>query len=454
MKKIDEIRNVLHKQISTSKWPGYVYCYPHKKAYRLKNNIDIGQIWAKPVSELNLYIHIPFCESRCAYCNLFTLPIGKCGKADNTNYVNNYIQAVLRQIKYYKRFFNSPKILSLYFGGGTPNYLSIEQLERIFSSLKSAFPNWDDEIEPCIECSPYLFDKLYIEGLKKIGFRRISMGMQSFDGNDLKIMNRYSEPTTLLEMYNLVKCVGLNTNVDIIYGLPNQNVEAMLKNLDMVISLSPKPENISFYPLVVRKLTGMDTINQSKSISGDEKYKFFNIACKMLTDNGYQWESSVRFSFIGGNSTYKQQTLEFQGICTLGIGSGARSYAQTTNYVQPYKVQPKPTREVLDTYINANFETGIPFEVFHFNNDELKRKFIIFSFLKAKLSIVRYYNKFGEYPENSYSDAFQVLHELQLIEKTGEWLVLTDKGKRYHDIVVNLFESEKVKQLKKAYNLE
>ena len=211
MKKIDEIRNVLHEQISVSKWPGYVYCYPHKKAYRLKNHINIGQIWAEPVSELNLYIHIPFCESRCAYCNLFTLPIGKREKASNADYLNDYVRAVLRQIAYYKQFFNNTKILSLYFGGGTPNYLSIEQLEKILSALKVAFPKWDDEIEPCIECSPYLFDELYIKELKRLGFRRISMGMQSFDGNDLKIMNRCSEPTTLLKMYNLVRCAGLNT---------------------------------------------------------------------------------------------------------------------------------------------------------------------------------------------------------------------------------------------------
>jgi len=321
------------------------------------------------------------------------------------------------------------------------------------NALNEAFPNWKDGIEPCIECSPYLFDEEYILGLKKLGFRRISMGMQSFDDEDLKIMNRRSESTTLLDMYDLVKKAGLNTNVDIIYGMPGQSMEAMLKNLKKVIDLSPRPENISLYPLVVRKLTGMDEIAKGKSLHGGEKYGFFNEACRILVENGYQWESSVRFSLISGGSNYEQQSLEFQGVSTLGIGSGARSYGPNANYAQPYRVQPKPTREILNTYINANFAEGIPFEVFNFGDDESRRKFIIFSFLKSKLDTGIYFDNFGENPTDSYPTEFKVLAEMGLVKTVDGWLKLTDKGLRYHDIVVNLFESEKVQELKKGYTL-
>ena len=448
------MKELVHERIAASKWPGYVYCYPHKKAYRPVNNLNLSQIWDKSVNKLNLYVHIPFCESRCAYCNLFTLPIGRRDNKNNVGYIDNYVQSVVRQIEGYRHYFDNPKILSLYFGGGTPNYLSIDQLKKIVDALREAFPNWDNNTEPCIECSPYLLDKEYIRSLKELGFRRISMGMQSFDSNDLKTMNRCSEAKRLIEVYDLVRKAGLNTNVDIIYGLPGQDMKAMLKNLEMVMGLSPKSPNISLYPLVVRKLTGMDAIMQGRSISGDEKYEFFNEACKILEDNGYEWESSIRFVLGGSNSTYKQQLLEFEGVYTLGIGSGARSYAPQANYVQPYKIMPKPTKEIIDTFISTNFVKGIPLEAFYFNKDELRRKFITFSFLRATLDINRYKDEFGESPEESYTTEFQILNDLGLVEKKEKEIILTDKGKRYHDIVVDIFESEQVKQLKENYDLE
>ena len=117
MKDATQIRTSLEKQISASQWPGYVYGYPHKQAFRLDNCLDMAKVWDGSVKELNLYIHIPFCEGRCAYCNLFTLPIGKRKKVGNSEYIDTYIDAMLRQIEYYKQFFDNPKILSLYFGG-------------------------------------------------------------------------------------------------------------------------------------------------------------------------------------------------------------------------------------------------------------------------------------------------------------------------------------------------
>lgn len=448
------LKETIAQQIQTSRWPGYVYTYPHKKAYRLFEKLDMTNVWKKAPGKLNLYVHIPFCETRCTYCNLFLMPVGKKDQGGAQEYTDMYVDAVNRQIERYRPLFDNPEIVSVYFGGGTPNYLSLKQLGRIVNRLKWAFPNWSNEIEPSIECLPYLLNEEYLQGLREMGFRRISIGVQSLDHGDLKVMNRKSDSARILDIYRLARKAGLNTNVDIIYGLPGQNMEAMVKNLMTVISLSPKPSTINLYPLVVRELTGMAKIVPGGHVSGEEKYEFFQEACRVLAEYGYQWESSVRFALVGGNSTYRQQILEFEGICTLGLGSGARSYAPTASYAQPYKVGRGSTKGIIDAYIEADFAEGIPFEAFFFNPDELKRRAVIFGFLLGALDMARYQGEFGESPEQSYPAEFEALCEHGLIEiKAGRFL-LSDKGRRYHDIVVNIFESEEVRRLKDAFDLQ
>lgn len=448
------LKETVAQQIQASRWPGYVYTYPHKKAYRLFEKLDMTSVWKEAPDKLNLYVHVPFCETRCTYCNLFLMPLGKKDQGGAQEYTDMYVDAVIRQIESYRPLFNNPEIVSVYFGGGTPNYFSLKQLDRIVDRLRQAFPNWDSEIEPSIECLPYLLDEEYLQGLREMGFRRISMGVQSLDHGDLKVMNRESDSARILDIYRLARQAGLNTNIDIIYGLPGQNMEAMIQNLMRVLSLSPQPSTINLYPLVVRELTGMAKIVPGGHASGEEKYEFFHEACRILAENGYQWESSVRFSLVGGNSTYKQQILEFEGICTLGLGSGARSYAPTVSYAQPYKVRRGPTKGIINAYIEADFAEGIPFEAFFFGPDELKRRFVIYSFLLGALDFSRYQGEYGESPDQSYPAEFEALREHGLVEMNANRLLLSDKGRRYHDIVVNVFESEQVRRLKDAFDLQ
>lgn len=455
MNTVRDIVKALEFQMSESKWPGYVYSYPHKKAYRTVEHLNLAKVWPVGTADLNLYVHVPFCIKRCSYCNLFLIPLGEPSK--NQEYVDRYIDALLRQIEFYTHFFKtpSPNIHSLYFGGGTPNYLSIAQLTRIMNALRTEFPNWIDGIEPCMEASPYLFNEAYIAALAELGFGRISMGIQSLNEDDLKIMNRDANPTTILDVYALLKKYGLGTNVDMIYGLQNQNMQAMQTNLKKLLALSPHSENISLYPLVIRPETGFgkQVAKRSLPMADDTvKYKFFEWACEYLSQNGYEWQSSVRFALRDTASTYAQQTLEFAGMSTLGLGAGARSYAPNHNYAQPYQVARGSSKAIIETYINADFGAGIPFDVFHFSKDELRRKFITFSLLKGKLDVNKYEDEFAESPLTAYANEFVALFQLGLLDQ-GEVYRLTQKGKRYHDIVVNLFESEAVKQKISEYVL-
>lgn len=117
----------IKQKIQKAEWPGYVHTYPHKRAYREISKMDILRAWDKANDKLNIYVHIPFCRRKCAYCNLFSTV-----KENNEQYFLTYVKSILRDIDSYSSYINTDvRILSIYFGGGTPTVLSIELLRMI-----------------------------------------------------------------------------------------------------------------------------------------------------------------------------------------------------------------------------------------------------------------------------------------------------------------------------------
>lgn len=441
---IRRIKSLIEKSIV----PGYIYTYPHKKAFR-RHNLDMASLWTHSAQEVNLYVHIPFCQRRCSYCNLFTLPLRGEGARD---YVDAYVDAVLRQIKYYAQMLGQKKVMSVYFGGGTPNFLSISQLSRIATSLRDEFPDWVQDIEPAIECSPALLDADYIVGLHHLGFRRISMGVQSFKTEVLEGMNRDSDVLGIEKVYALLKQAGLNVNLDVIYGLDGQDRDSILYDISAALNLRPQPDNLSLYPLVVRELTRLHQLRKEgdkAQFDGD----VYQLVGEMLARNGYVRRSSVRAELISSNSSYSQQILEFQGYPTVGIGAGARSYTERCHYSMAYGINPKLTRQIINQFVGMDFHEHSEFEAFMFDDDELRRKFVIYGLLGHELNADSYRQKFQEPIEEYFGTEIEVLLALNLIARKGDVYVFTDYGKRYSDIVVQVFYSEKVRQLEESYQL-
>lgn len=442
------ITEKISQQILDGFWPGYVYCYPHKRAYRPIPNMNMGKIWPDGIDELNLYLHIPFCDRKCAFCNLFSMAMDGNNHED---YYNSYIDALFREIDFYKEYIHNPKIVSLFYGGGTPNVLSIKQLERIQNKLKETFSIWDPNVEACIECSPDRLDREYIKELKRIGFRRVSMGVQSFNSEELNLINRNYSNSYVYEAYAALKEEGFNINIDLIYGLPKQTVSTLEKNLEEVVRLAP--ETITAYPLAIRELTGIEQVNKEDLFSMQEKYNFFDHIRNFFEESGYICQTNLRFA-KSDSYTYQQEVLEFKEIPTLGLGAGGRSYSPNTHYCLPYKIQKKYVKSIIDDYLKCDFKTAI-YDGYFLNVDENKRKHIMYALLGSGLNKTLYNYLFKEPLEKQFLNEFKALLENELIEsKDGVLYMLTKKGRKYCDIAVYIFESEEAKNNFKTFSLE
>lgn len=437
---------ILKSQIKNNEWTGFVHTYPHKKAYRPIESIDMERVWAG-VKELNLYVHVPFCDRKCSYCNLFSTVLSE---AEKEKFYSDYVSKLEEEIEFYSKYIdNNSKIMSLYFGGGTPNVLSAEQLGRVIGKFKEVFPCWNEDIEICMECSPDRLNEQYLKDIKSVGIKRISVGVQSFIKAELDAVNRPISPEIIKDIRGFAKEQGININLDLIYGLPFQTKKTIFYNVDRAIGLAP--QSLSVYPLAIRKYTGLYDVNKKIVFSNRQKYAIYKDIRKKMEKAGYRCETIVRF-VKSDKSTYQQQKYEYQGVPTLGIGAGARSYAPDLSYCITYRVQDRFVKTIIEEYMKTD-SGNRKFDGFTFDSDENMRKYAMLSLLDPGISPSKFYEKFGVIFQQYFKQQLEALIKMRLVtfNKTTQMYSLTYKGRKYSDICADIFTSERVKGLYDSY---
>lgn len=198
------------------------------------------------MSQLSLYIHIPFCVRKCNYCDFLSAP---CDEKTRQDYVN----ALCREIAQRAEEFQDRKVDTIFFGGGTPSILSPEQMEQIVSAIREKFEILSDA-EISIEMNPGTVDKEKLRRYKKLGINRLSIGLQSANNEELKILGRIHTWENFLQTWEMVKEEGFfNVNIDLMSALPGQTLESYGETLRKVLAL--KPEHISAYSLIIEEGT-------------------------------------------------------------------------------------------------------------------------------------------------------------------------------------------------------
>lgn len=317
----------------------------------------------------------------------------------------------------------------------------------ILKKVKEVFPYWDSEIEPCIECSPDDLNEEYLIGLKEIGFKRISIGVQSFAQEELNKVNRKISVANIPFICQVAKRNGLNINLDLIYGLPNQSKESAFSSVKQVVNLNP--DTITLYPLAVRKKTGMDNLLHCSMMSMKDKYDMFDKIREELSKKGYQCQTAVRF-VKNSKSTYQQQRYEYQGISTLGLGAGARSYTNDLHYSLDYMINDYLVKSEIQSYIQNDFLEG-RYVGFFFDDDEKMRRMVTLNLLDPYISVLDFENKFRIPLFEKFGEEIDALLSVGLIEIVNDKVSLTLKGRKYCDIVASIFISENVKSLYATY---
>ncbi len=263
-----------------------------------------------------IYIHTPFCKQKCYYCDFFS--------STQLDYKDGYINALLIEIDERKEEL-SKEIQTIYFGGGTPSLLSLSDVETVLRKLEDTY-SFDGVIELSFEANPEQINKDYLRGLIVNGINKISIGVQSFDNNDLMEIGRMHSAEEAIRAVEIANQVGFrNISIDLIYNLPKTNMDKLRYNLETATSLDI--QHISAYTLVVEEDTRfMELYNKGELElpSEEEELMEFNYLIDFLGDNGiYQYELS-NFARPGFESIHNSNYWNNKKY--LGLGPGAHSF--------------------------------------------------------------------------------------------------------------------------------
>ena len=263
-----------------------------------------------------IYIHIPFCFSRCGYCDFF--------KSTKLDRIDSFLKSLKREIVYYSPYFKKT-INTLYFGGGTPSLLSIDIYSEILELLKDNY-HFSKDVEITIETNPDDLNQKYIDGLLSVGFNRISIGIQSFNDFDLQKMGRRHNATQSLAALNYAYKGGFkNIGIDLIYGLPWSDGSAFKENLSIIKTVSIN--HLSAYHLSFEEGTPFYNLLKQgiyTEINDVESFNQYEMLCTFASDNGFEHYEVSNFSKPGYRS--RHNSSYWNGIPYLGFGPGSHSY--------------------------------------------------------------------------------------------------------------------------------
>ncbi|MEZ4916453.1 MAG: radical SAM family heme chaperone HemW [Chitinophagales bacterium] len=264
-----------------------------------------------------IYIHIPFCKQACNYCNFYF--------STSNFFQEDFLKAVIKEIELQKDYLLNQKISSVYFGGGTPSILPSEYLNEILNKINSHF-SVENNAEITLEANPddLTLDKL--KELKQIGINRLSIGIQSFFDEDLKLMNRAHTAKEATNCLKNAEDVGFkNLSVDLIYGIPNQNSSNWQQNLQQIKRFNIN--HLSCYALTVEEKTPLYFLirkGKIKNISDKQSLNDFTYLQNWATENNWQ---HYEISNLSKNNNFSlHNTSYWQNKNYLGLGPAAHSY--------------------------------------------------------------------------------------------------------------------------------
>lgn len=425
---------------------GYAYSYPHKHSYRKLESLSLRQLWKDEKKDaLFLYIHLPFCEMRCGFCNLFTIA------NPQENIVDSYLEALEVQARVIKEVIDPKSFAQIAVGGGTPTFLELPQLEKLFSIMRylGAEPK---EIPISFEMSPKTISPEKLQFLEQNGVDRVSIGIQSFLDDETKALGRPQKNREVEDALQLIRKYKFNTlNLDLIYGTFGQTMETWMYSLQEAINV--KAEEIFLYPLYVRALTGITKLNQNTE---DHRIDLYLAAKAFLIKNGYEQISMRLFRLKTTGSAKPATHYSCQEDGMIGLGAGARSYTKQVHYSSEYAVARGNIKHIINAYIAktesdfgaVDYGIELPFE-------EQKRRFVIKSILHATgLDMSRYKDLYGNDLLLDFPQLDLLIRDDLASIRENNRMKLTSKGTDYSDAIGPWLYSGFIKERIQTFELK
>lgn len=368
--------------------------------------------------ELGLYIHIPFCIKKCKYCDFVSF-------SNKMNIVEEYIEVLKQEIE--KAKIENKKITTIYFGGGTPSAIDAKYIQEILDKIRD---KWNIEnAEITIEVNPGTVDVSKLEDYLKMGINRLSIGLQSTSNMLLKLIGRIHTYEEFLSSYEIARKVGFsNINVDLMIGLPTQNLTDVEEDLKKILELNP--EHISIYSLIIEANTPIEKEIKEKRMylpSEDAERKMYWKVKENLEQSGYiHYEIS---NFSKPNYMSKHNSNCWNQKEYIGFGLAAHSYINGER---------KSNTENLEEYI---LQKGAKKTVHEKQDiDAMQKEFMMLGLRKIEgVSISDFKNKFVENPIFIFRQELDTLVKQELIEIEEDNIKLTNKGIDFANVVWEQF---------------
>lgn len=369
---------------------------------------------------LQLYIHIPFCVQKCAYCDFLSAPA-------DIEIREEYVKALIREIYGYRSLGKDCQVSTIFIGGGTPSLLTSEQIELIFQALRSVFTIMRDA-EITIEANPGTVSREKLQAWKQAGINRISFGLQSVDDRELKMLGRIHTFAEFQESYRMAADAGFdNINVDLISAIPGQTVESWRKTLYTTAGLVPAPTHISAYSLIVEPGTPFyERYGNGEAKGGyprlpDEESErlMYEETQEILKRFGYYRYEISNYARAGKECRHNLGYWERKEY--LGIGLGAASLIDNTRY---HLVADLPS------YIKKT-ESGenIREEIEQLSRDDRMEEFMFLGLRKMNgVSRREFEELFGETMDQVYGIQIEKLTENGLLIDADERIYLSGRG--------------------------
>lgn len=271
----------------------------------------------------SLYLHIPFCEHKCIYCDFYSI--------ENMSSMERFLAALEKEITLRSEMFSGKNsIETIFFGGGTPSLLSAVQFEKIFSLLNKHY-RIEPNAEITCESNPGTVELNKLSEFRSVGFNRVSFGIQSFHEDDLKFLTRiHSAEEAERAVESAYKAGFENVSCDLIFALPNQTPERWKENLRRAIALQPK--HISAYALIVEEQTPLATMVKNKLVAplpDEEDAELYEITIETLTANGYEQYEVSNFAQPGFLSRHNYNYWNHSDY--IGFGPSAHSFCKDSS---------------------------------------------------------------------------------------------------------------------------
>lgn len=336
----------------------------------------------------SIYIHIPFCNSICSYCDF-------CKVLYNSSWADEYLNALENEIS---NLYENDKVFSIYIGGGTPSVLNLNQLTKLFNLIKIFDITKNCEITFEININD-ITDELLLF-LRKNKVNRLSIGIESFNKYNLKFLNRKHNKKDIMLAIKKVKEFGFkNFNLDLIYALPIESICVLKKDIEKLIQL--KPTHISAYSLIIEENTALN-INNIKSLDEDLDYKMFNYICKKLKRKDYIHYEVSNFALCGFESIHNLNYWNNREY--YGFGLGAHGFINSVRY--------ENTRS-LNKYLKNNFRKN---EILLSKREDMENEIMLGLRKLEGLNIHEFYKKFHVNIQNEFNIKEPVKKKLLILK--------------------------------------